>query len=97
MTYDNIYKNQRYPRDMTGHLLNIRVHEELYQDALELSKKEGYSSLQDFARNAIREKVKTLKTEMILMQLNKIRGSAKGTAKLASREELSQLAKKLFK
>jgi len=79
---------------MANKLINIRVSDNLYSEMLSISEHEGYTNIQEFVRQSIRDNVKRLKTEIAIMELQRLRGSQKG--KLLSKKELSELARKHF-
>ncbi|MFT4303756.1 MAG: ribbon-helix-helix domain-containing protein [Candidatus Woesearchaeota archaeon] len=81
---------------MANQLINIRIPKELYNEIEQFTKIEGYTNIQEFTRQSIREKVEKLRTKQVIFELTKLKGSQKGKKKLATKEELEKLAKKFY-
>jgi Arc/MetJ-type ribon-helix-helix transcriptional regulator len=82
---------------MKNKLISIRMNETLLKDAETIADNEGFSNIQEFIRYSVRESIANRKQiKQALIELEKLRGSAKGKAKLLSKEELSNLIKKEY-
>jgi metal-responsive CopG/Arc/MetJ family transcriptional regulator len=81
---------------MANTLISIRISDELLNDASAIAKQEGFSNVQEFFRQSVREGIIQRKKALALLELQKLYGSAKGKEKIASKKELDVLAKKLF-
>lgn len=96
MSKDNIYKIRRLSDIMANTLISIRISDELLKDASAIAKSEGFSNVQEFFRQSVREGITQRKKALALLELEKLYGSAKGKEKIVSKKELDALAKKLF-
>lgn len=89
MINNNTYKNQNNSVFMVNKLLNVRIPNELFDDAEIIAVEERYGSIQELTRAALREIVERYKVEKAILEINKLRGSAKGK-KLRSKKEISE-------
>jgi hypothetical protein len=80
--------------DMASQLLNVRVPRELYEDMRHYSR--GFGNVQEFTRQSLREKVDRMRMNEAVLQIEALRGSQKGKARIASKKELSLFAKKFL-
>jgi metal-responsive CopG/Arc/MetJ family transcriptional regulator len=92
---DNIYKYKDLFNFMANKLYGIRLSQELLVDAEKITKMEGFSSVQEFVRQAVRDSIKKHKLQQQLMALDKLAGS-QPNAKRASKKELEEHVKKVF-
>lgn len=73
----------------------VKIPETLQKEGLKLVKELGYTSLQEAVREALRDKIQAHKKQKAIIEIQKLYGSAKN-AKIATKEELDVLAKKLY-
>jgi metal-responsive CopG/Arc/MetJ family transcriptional regulator len=95
ITKDNIYKSRIIPYRMANKLFGIRLSDDLLRDAEGISKKEGFSSVQEFVRQAVRESLKKYKLQQQLIALDKLAGS-QPHAKKASKKALERHIRELY-
>jgi metal-responsive CopG/Arc/MetJ family transcriptional regulator len=81
---------------MANTLISIRISDELLSDAQDIAKQEGFSNVQEFFRQSVRESISQRKRTLALLKLESLYGSAKGKERIASKKELDELSKKLF-
>lgn len=81
---------------MTNTLISLRVSETLINDTDEIIKQEGYNSLQEFIRDSWRQKVEDYKLRKAMLELQKLYGSSKEKAKIATKKELEKHIRKVF-
>lgn len=81
---------------MPNTLISLRVSDKLVKDTEELVKQEGFNSLQEFVRESWREKLEKHKLEKSLIELRKLYGSGKGKARIATKKQLDELARKTY-
>jgi Arc/MetJ-type ribon-helix-helix transcriptional regulator len=93
---NNIYKIKKYSLFMANELVSIRMSKELLQEATIIVKQEGFSNIQEFFRQSVRESILERKRTKALLELKELYGSAKGKDKIATKKELDALARKLF-
>jgi len=95
LTKDNIYKFKNVYGAMANRLYGIRLSSELLVDVENITKSEGFSSVQEFVRQAVRDAIKKHKLQQQLLALDKLAGS-QPNAKRASKKELEEHIKKKF-
>ena len=79
---------------MPNTLISLRVSDKLIKDTEEFVKEEGFNNLQEFIRESWREKLEKLRLERAEIELKKLYGSGKGKARIATRKQLDELARK---
>jgi len=94
-SYSNIYKPGEDSQHMANELISIRMSRELLSDAGDIARKEGFSNVQDFIRDAVRTSVKNRKLEASIAELKKIYGSAK-TYKHRTKSEIDAYIRKVL-
>jgi Arc/MetJ-type ribon-helix-helix transcriptional regulator len=78
---------------MVNQLISVRVPDNMFNAINEYSELGGFSSIQELIRESIREYIRKQKME----QLMALAGSVdKSKVKIATKKELSALAKKLY-
>ncbi|MDD9954557.1 MAG: hypothetical protein OXR66_09590 [Candidatus Woesearchaeota archaeon] len=80
---------------MANALVSIRFAHTLLSDAQHITEVDGFSSVQEFIRHAVREAVRERKLQDDVHVLKTLRGSVKDT-KLMTREERDAFARKAF-
>jgi len=95
MINNNTYKNQNNSGFMVNKLLNVRIPNELFDDAEVIAVEERYGSIQELTRAALREIVERYKVEKAILEINRLKGSAKGK-KLKSKKEVSEYIGKKY-
>lgn len=74
--------------------IHVRIPESILKDVREIYSGLGYSSEQEYFREALREKVDADKKKRIIQELWKLKGSAK-QIKNMSREDKEKIARSL--
>ncbi|MFT4326266.1 MAG: ribbon-helix-helix domain-containing protein [Candidatus Woesearchaeota archaeon] len=78
---------------MANPLVSVRVTKAMQKDCETISETLGYTSTQEFIRDAIREKILAIKRDIAMEEIRKI-PLQKGTK--ATKNELEAYAKKLY-
>lgn len=92
ITNDNIYKTETLSNIMNNTFVGVRLSSELLSDIEIIVKSEGFSSVQEFVRQSIRESIRKHKLQQQFMAL----AGSQPHIKKASKKELEAHAKKLF-
>ena len=71
---------------MTNKLVHLRVSDKLYRDSQEIVRENGFNSIQEFIREAVRKKVEEFQTMMAVRRLEKLKGSVKGIKRMTKEE-----------
>ena len=79
---------------MKNELVGVRISPELKTKAEHITKEYGFSNTQEFIREAIRARIEKYERQEAIKQLQQLAGTQ--TAKKASKQELANLAKKLY-
>lgn len=95
LTKDNIYKYKHIVDSMANRLYGIRLSQELMIDAEKITKNEGFSSVQEFVRQAVRDAIKKHKLQQQLLAMDKLAGS-QPHQKRASKKALEKHIKEIF-
>ena len=66
---------------MANKLVNVRIPENLYNESKVLIENSGYSNLQEFIKDAIRNKVNQVKKDQVIINLEKNFGITKNKIK----------------
>lgn len=77
-------------------LVHLRIPTSLYEDAKRLATPAGFSSVQDFVRDAIRKNVEGYQRELITKRLATLQGTKKGSPNQLSEKEYDLLLKQLL-
>jgi metal-responsive CopG/Arc/MetJ family transcriptional regulator len=80
---------------MANKLYGIRLSSELLVDVEQITKAEGFSSVQEFVRQAVREAIQRHRLQQQLLALDKLAGS-QPNIKRASKKELDAHIKKIY-
>ncbi len=75
---------------MANKLVNVRIPENLYNESRELVENSGYSNLQEFIKDAIRNKVNQVKKDQVLINLEKNFGITKNKTKKPFTKEIKE-------
>ena len=75
---------------MANKLINVRIPENLYNESKELVENSGYSNLQEFIKDAIRNKVIQVKKDQTLINLEKNFGITKNKIKKPFNKEVKE-------
>lgn len=79
---------------MAQPLIGVRLNPQLLAKAKRVTREQGFSSVQELVRSATRNYIEEYEKQRAIEQLNQLAGSA--TAAPKTKEELAQLAEKLF-
>lgn len=79
---------------MVKNLINLRIPESLYKNIDSMCKKNGYKNMQDFTREALREKVRKLNLYENLLKLKSFEN--KQEINRLSKKELSNMVEEIY-
>lgn len=79
---------------MVNNLINLRIPKSLYLDVEKMCKKNGYKNMQDFTREALREKVRKLNLYEGLIKLKSLEN--KQEIKRLSKKELAKMVEEVY-
>ncbi|MBU1120529.1 hypothetical protein KJ660_01510 [Candidatus Micrarchaeota archaeon] len=71
---------------MANKLIHLRVSDKLYSDSREIVKENGFNSIQEFVREAMRKTAEEFQTKMAIRRLKKLQGSVKGIKRMTKEE-----------
>ena len=75
---------------MATKLVNVRIPENLYNESKGLIENSGYSNLQEFIKDAIRNKVNQVKKDQVIINLEKNFGMTKNKIKKSFNKEIKE-------
>ena len=81
--------------NVNNKLISLRIPSTVLMETSQAAKLDGYANIQEFIREAVREKLRKRKIRESLLAIEKLKGSAKGK-KLASKKEINDYILKEF-
>lgn len=67
-------------------MVHLRIPETIYARSQTIVKENGFVSIQEFLRNALRDAIDKIETQMAIERLRKLKGSVKGIKRLTEAE-----------